>query len=116
MLIINFSDKCDVTAFSRLMSNMDTVPFFGTDFSLYAPILILFFSFVTYFNVYPRLVNWIGLEHEDAIILALAQSSGAESEIEEKLRAGESFLKQQVQKEDENLFGNEVELSEATFV
>ena len=101
LLMFNYSDDCDSTAFSLLMSNMETVPFFGTGFSLYAPLFVILFSMSTYYNFYPRLLSWIGLEHEDAIILSLKESQNDFDEVKEKLKSGEAFLRQQALREAE---------------
>lgn len=98
LLMFKYSDDCDSTAFSLLMSNMETVPFFGSGFSLYAPLLVIMFSVSTYYNLYPRLLSWIGLEHEDAFIIALKQSDNEVDEVQDKLRSGETFLHQQSQR------------------
>eukprot|EP00816_Leptocylindrus_hargravesii_P000066 CAMPEP_0196828542 /NCGR_PEP_ID=MMETSP1362-20130617/94732_1 /TAXON_ID=163516 /ORGANISM="Leptocylindrus danicus, Strain CCMP1856" /LENGTH=459 /DNA_ID=CAMNT_0042209223 /DNA_START=402 /DNA_END=1781 /DNA_ORIENTATION=+ len=100
LLMFKYNDKCGTTAFSKLMSNMDTVPFFGTGFSLYAPLMILLFSIMTYFNVYPRLATLVGMDHEDAILIALDKCE-VEDEVEEKLRSGEALLVHQCQKEND---------------
>lgn len=52
------------------MSNMSTVPFLGTSFSVYAPLLILALCAFTLCNGYARLLAILGVEHEDAILLA----------------------------------------------
>lgn len=52
------------------MSNMSTVPFLGTSFSVYAPLLILGLCAFTLCNGYARLLSFLGVEHEDAILLA----------------------------------------------
>ena len=103
LLMFKYNDKCGTTAFSNLMSNMETVPFFGTGFSLYAPLMVLLFSIMTYFNVYPRLATLVGMEHEDVVLIALDRNE-AEDEVNEKLRSGEAFLVHQSLKENDNVF------------
>ena len=51
------------------MNNMSTVPFFGTSFSVYAPLLILALCGFTLCKGYARLLAALGIEHEDAILL-----------------------------------------------
>eukprot|EP00593_Proboscia_inermis_P012976 CAMPEP_0171303856 /NCGR_PEP_ID=MMETSP0816-20121228/13466_1 /TAXON_ID=420281 /ORGANISM="Proboscia inermis, Strain CCAP1064/1" /LENGTH=144 /DNA_ID=CAMNT_0011783463 /DNA_START=525 /DNA_END=956 /DNA_ORIENTATION=+ len=51
------------------MSDMSTVPFFGTNFSVYAPLLIIALTCFTLLNGYARFLSLLGIEHEDAILL-----------------------------------------------
>jgi len=48
---------------------MSTVPFFGTSFSFYAPLLILALCYFTLVNGYPRMLSMLGIGHEDAILV-----------------------------------------------
>lgn len=64
------------------MSDMSTVPFFGTSFSTYAPLIIIGLCFFTLYNVYPRLLALLGVEHEDALLL------GDKDSTEEKANEG----------------------------
>jgi uncharacterized membrane protein len=50
------------------MSDMSTIPFFGTSFTVYAPLLILAVCVFTLFDVYPKLLHTLGIEHEDALL------------------------------------------------
>jgi hypothetical protein len=72
------SIKYDTTttscAFSHVMSDMKTVPFFGTSFSVYAPLLILALCAFTLCNGYARLLAMLGIDHEDAILLSDPQT------------------------------------------
>ena len=56
-------------AFNQLMSNMDTVPLFGTGFVVYAPILLVVLCAFTLFNCYARMLRAIGIEYEDALFV-----------------------------------------------
>ena len=117
LLMMKYSDDCNFTAFSMLMSDMETVPFFGTDFSFYAPLLVMFFSISTYFNFYPRILNWIGFEHEDMVVFALNQGHGTDDEVVEKLKSGENLLRIQAQNHINKSCGSEgFELSSNSLV
>lgn len=50
------------------MSDMSTIPFFGTSFTVYAPLLILAVCAFTMCDVYPKLLHTLGVEHEDALL------------------------------------------------
>jgi hypothetical protein len=69
-------------AFSEIMSDMATIPFFGTSFSVYAPLLIVLVCALTLFDCYPKLLHWLGIEHEDALLL------GDEEDLESKVNEG----------------------------
>ena len=70
------------------MSHMETVPFFGTlTFNAYAPLLIVLLSLATYFNIYGKVLAWLSVEHEDALIFG--------EEFEEKEREGKILLGKQ---------------------
>ena len=75
-------------AFSKLMSNMSTVPFFGTSFSFYAPLMIVIVCLITLYNVYPRLLSMLGIDHEDAIYLVDDEES-----LESQMNEGILLLK-----------------------
>jgi hypothetical protein len=64
------------------MSDMATIPFFGTSFSVYAPLLILFVCALTLFDCYPKMLHWLGIEHEDSLLL------GNEEDLESKVNEG----------------------------
>lgn len=49
------------------MSNMEIVPLFGSDFSTYAPIITFIMSMLTLFNIYARILKFLGIEHEDSV-------------------------------------------------
>ena len=56
------------SAFTALMSNMDTIPLLGTSLSVYLPLFTVALCAATFFNVYARLLAKLGIEHDDAII------------------------------------------------
>eukprot|EP01006_Ploeotia_vitrea_P043220 TRINITY_DN66705_c2_g15_i1.p1 TRINITY_DN66705_c2_g15~~TRINITY_DN66705_c2_g15_i1.p1 ORF type:complete len:427 (+),score=204.91 TRINITY_DN66705_c2_g15_i1:496-1776(+) len=50
------------TEFQLILGKMDVVPFFGSSFTTYFPILILLFCLATLTNVYGRILKWFGAE------------------------------------------------------
>lgn len=56
-------------AFGAIMDDMSTIPFLGASFSVYAPLLILAVCLFTLCDVYPRLLKFLGIEHEDALLV-----------------------------------------------
>jgi uncharacterized membrane protein len=69
------------------MSDMATVPFFGTNFSVYAPLLILALCAFTMCNGYARFLAALGIEHEDAILI------GDQEALESKVNEGITLLR-----------------------
>ena len=75
---------------------MSTVPFFGTSFSFYAPLLILALSYFTLANGYPRILSMLGVDHEDAILLGDRET--LESQVNEGMVLLSRTLKRQQSK------------------
>jgi len=73
------------SSFFAIMQNMATVPFFGTSFNVYAPLLILTLCGFTLCNGYSKLLHLLGLEHEDAILQS--------ADVESKVREGQVLLR-----------------------
>lgn len=76
------------------MSNMSTVPFLGTSFSVYAPLLILALCAFTLCNGYARLLAILGVEHEDAILLADHET------LDSKVNEGITLLRRHSDRQD----------------
>lgn len=74
-------------AFNNIMSDMETIPFFGTSFSVYAPLLILAVVIFTLCDFYPRILRFLGIEHEDALLI------GDEDELDGKVNEGIQLMK-----------------------
>ena len=70
LLVLKYDTSSTTCAFSKVMSHMETVPFFGTSFNIYAPLLILAFCAFTLCNGYARLLGLLGFEHEDMVYLS----------------------------------------------
>lgn len=74
------------TAFSNFIGQMDVVPLFGKAFPVYAPLLILLLCTLTFFNFYARLMNLLGFEHQDGILL------GDKDTLDAKVNEGKNLL------------------------
>ncbi|KAL7470533.1 hypothetical protein ACHAXS_010784 [Conticribra weissflogii] len=81
--------KC---AFSDIMSDMSTIPFFGTSFSVYAPLLILAVCSFTLCDAYPKILHALGIEHEDAVMLGDAE------DLESKMKEGMQLIQRDVER------------------
>jgi hypothetical protein len=74
------------------MSDMSTIPFFGTSFSVYAPLLILAVCGFTLCDAYPKILHFFGFEHEDALLL------GDEDVLESKVNEGIQLMKRDAER------------------
>ncbi|GMH75612.1 hypothetical protein TrST_g7639 [Triparma strigata] len=83
------------SAFTALMSNMDTIPLLGTSLSVYLPLFTVALCAATFFNVYARLLAKLGIEHDDAIIYG-----GDAEEYEMKIREGKALLRKATRTDD----------------
>lgn len=91
---IKYDTSATNCAFSHVMSNMSTVPFLGTSFSVYAPLLILALCAFTMCNGYARLLAVLGVEHEDAILLADHET------LDSKVNEGITLLRRHSDRQD----------------
>jgi len=84
-------------AFAHVMKNMETVPFFGTSFSVYAPLLILALCGFTLCHGYARILSACGIDHEDAIFLNANTNNHHNNEggssLESKVNEGITLLR-----------------------
>jgi hypothetical protein len=89
-----FRLKYDMTncAFNTIMSDMSTVPFFGTSFTVYAPLLIMAICAFTLCDAYPKLLHLLGIEHEDAMLLQDQET------LESKVNEGIQLLKRDTER------------------
>jgi hypothetical protein len=94
LLMLKYDTSSTTCAFSTLMSNMSTVPFLGTSFSVYSPLLILCLCGFTLCNGYPRLVALLGFEHEDGILM------GDQETLESKVNEGITLLRRHAEKNE----------------
>ncbi len=74
------------------MSDMSTIPFFGTSFSVYAPLLILAVCSFTLCDAYPKILHALGIEHEDAVMLGDAE------DLESKMKEGMQLIQRDVER------------------
>lgn len=57
-------------AFHTIMSDMSTIPFFGSSFTVYgAPLIILAVCAFSLCDAYPKMLHMLGIEHEDTLFL-----------------------------------------------
>lgn len=56
--------RADQAAFGELLKSMELVPVFGTSFTVYVPLVLVIVALLTYFNVYERLLQLVGIEYE----------------------------------------------------
>jgi hypothetical protein len=86
--------KYDMThcAFSNIMSDMATIPFLGTSFGVYAPLLILAVCLFTLLDFYPKILRLLGVDHEDALLL------GDEEELDGKVNEGIQLMKRDAER------------------
>jgi hypothetical protein len=76
------------TSFSTFLGQMDVVPLFGKSFPVYAPLLILFLCAFTLCNIYAKVLNLLGFDHQDALLL------GDKETLDEKVNEGKALLHQ----------------------
>ncbi|KDO31940.1 hypothetical protein SPRG_03156 [Saprolegnia parasitica CBS 223.65] len=68
LLLLNASTLTSRTAFHALFTDMRLIHFFGTDFSMYAPTLLLVLATCTLLNGYARLVRYLGLDQYEELL------------------------------------------------
>merc|ERR1712238_581401 len=100
LLMLKYDTDSKACAFSEVMGATSVFPFFGTSFSVYAPLFIIALCGFTLCNGYPRLLALLNVEHEDAIL-----SSGEET-LTRKLREGIKLLKKYEEKEQKSDIDN----------
>lgn len=81
-------------SFHSIMSDMSTIPFLGTSFSVYAPLLILAVCLFTLCDFYPRILRVLGIEHEDALLL------GDEEDLDGKANEGIQLMKRDAERRE----------------
>jgi LMBR1-like membrane protein. len=77
------------TAFSKFLGQMNVVPIFGKSFPVYAPLLIIFLCSFTLCNIYAKLMNLVGIDHQDALLV------GDKETLEAKVNEGKTLLLRQ---------------------
>lgn len=86
--------KYDMThcAFNKIMSDMSTIPFFGTSFTVYAPLVIVAVCLFTLCDFYMKILRFVGIEHEDSLLL------GEGDELESKVNEGIQLMKRDAER------------------
>jgi hypothetical protein len=64
LLCLNI-DRTDLTAFNKLVENIQVVPVFGTSFTVYVPIIMVLVALITLFDVFGRTLAFLGIESDD---------------------------------------------------
>ncbi|KAF0696154.1 Aste57867_13070 [Aphanomyces stellatus] len=91
LLLLNCDRVTHATAFHALFSDMRLIHFFGTDFSLYAPLCMLAIAAMTFWQGYARLVKSLGLEQYENLI-------PGQIEHEAKIHQGEALVQKGIEK------------------
>jgi hypothetical protein len=86
--------KYDMThcAFNKIMSDMSTIPFFGTSFTVYAPLVIVAVCLFTLCDFYIKILRFVGIEHEESLLL------GEEDALESKVNEGIQLMKRDAER------------------
>eukprot|EP01083_Nonionella_stella_P077714 212333_1 len=79
---------------------MDVVPLLGKSFLVYAPLLILLLCALTLCNFYAKLMNLLGMDHSDALLV------GDQETLDTKIQEGRNLLKQYLLTKNNNGGGN----------
>ena len=93
LLLLRYSAS-DNTGFMELMSNMTVIPLLGTNFNVYAPLLMVLLIIFTVFNGYARLLKLVNIYHEDLM--------GSEEEYEERIAEGQRLVARNKGKRNQN--------------
>ncbi|OQS05823.1 hypothetical protein THRCLA_20519 [Thraustotheca clavata] len=91
LLLLNYHEVTENTAFHALFTDMRLIHFFGTDFSMYAPVLMLVLAGLTFFHGYARLVRIMGLDQYEELI-------PGQVEHEAKISQGEALVMRGIEK------------------
>jgi hypothetical protein len=57
--------SCIVADFFLLLLLLQVVPLLGTDFNIYAPLIMVILCLFTMCHGYARLLRFVGIDHED---------------------------------------------------
>ena len=89
MLNIQGTDR---TAFNSLMSNMNTIPVFGHQVTVYVPIIMVLVAGVTIMNLYGRMLRLVGVETEDSAMMTSDCCGGGSVEDTSQLEFGKRLI------------------------
>lgn len=87
LLTLKYDPATTTCAFLKQMGIMHPIPFFGSSFTIYGPLLMVTLCCFSLFNGYPRLLALVGVEHEDSIL------SGDKISLDVKLNEGIALIK-----------------------
>lgn len=54
-----------MTAFNKLVENIQVVPVFGASFTVYVPIIMVLVALISLFDVFSRVLAFLGIESDD---------------------------------------------------
>jgi hypothetical protein len=79
------------------MDNIQVIPFFGTSFTTYVPILMIIIAFITLFDLLARILQLFGIESEESDIQPFswfksATDRGMSTELLEKFNTGKLIV------------------------
>lgn len=89
MLNIQGTDR---TAFNTLMSNMNTIPVFGHQVTVYVPIIMVLVAGITMMNLYGRMLRVVGVETEDSATTTSVCCGGSSIEDASQLEFGKRLI------------------------
>ena len=79
------------------MADMEIVPLFGSSFSVYAPIITAIVGFITFFNLYGRLLKFFGIQDEDSVTIGEFCTKPNATELEE-IETGKKLVTGQIRR------------------
>ena len=91
LMMLNVSGT-DRTAFNTLMSNMNTIPVFGHQVTVFVPIIMILVAAVTFMNGYGRMLRLVGVETEDSATTATTCCWGAAVEDASQIELGKKLI------------------------
>jgi hypothetical protein len=79
------------------MADMEIVPLFGSSFSVYAPIITAIVGFITFFNIYGRILKFFGIQDEDSVTVGEFCTKPNDTELEE-IETGKKLVTGQIRR------------------
>jgi hypothetical protein len=83
------------------MDNIQVIPFFGTSFTTYVPILMIIIAFITLFDLLARILQLFGIESEESDIQPFSwfkstADRGMSTELLEKFNTGKLIVSAEI--------------------
>mmetsp|Transcript_22 Transcript_22/g.73 ORF Transcript_22/g.73 Transcript_22/m.73 type:complete len:669 (-) Transcript_22:270-2276(-) len=86
LLLLRYEDASYTGFKTYLMNRMDMVPVFGTSFNVYGGIILVLIACLTLFRVHARILDAMGLEHEELAIIG-------DEEEDDRIEEGRALLR-----------------------